>query len=240
MSGSEFFKAVESTVQRVLYNEVSTFFPARVTGAKPSLDDPTGRMVVVDLVSAFAKIDDSTPALIPLPINLIEVPLWIPNRTENFVQRPPLDPASLIGTYVGCWVSNNYLQAWRKAGNPKFLPSVPKENRKFHIADAVAMLGMYPDFASDSDQSFPPPQLPNTAEMLVKAGTFLKIGTPTIDILKLLRDLVDVITANGAIIDGAAGADPNPVTTFTSTAGTSGETLATILTKLNTVINPTA
>ncbi len=217
--------AIESVVRRVLYNEVSTFFPAIIIAAKPSPINPN--VFVCDCTSSFLTVDATTK--IPEPRIIQNVPIQLPGRTNTFMIRPPMDPVSLTGASVGLVISNNYLANWKNTGGVV----LPNDGRKFYYADAVALLGIYPDLIG---WHTPPKAL--TAQMKVVTGNFIEIGNDTADLFRMMQDLMTILATNATIIDSAAGLDPNPVTTLGTLAGPNGDTLATILTKLATLANP--
>lgn len=172
--------AIEAVVQRVLYNEVSTFFPARITKVKRSPVNPN--TVVVDVVSAFLAIDPETQLAKTRAIQ--SIPLMLTGRTNTFLLRPPTDDLSLVDAWVGLIISNSYLANWKKTGGNV----LPTDGRKYNYADAVAILGLYPDL-----MSWTTGPKENTAEMKVKSGTKLEIGSEEAEIVTLLSDTLTLV-----------------------------------------------
>jgi hypothetical protein len=220
--------AIESVVQRVLFNEVSTFFPATISKVKRSPVNPN--TVVVDVVSAFLQIDPETNLAKPRAIQ--SIPLMMVGRTNTFIIRPPTDDKSLIGSWVGLIISNNYLANWKKTGGNV----LPTDGRKFYYADAVAVLGLYPDL-----MAWTSPPKDDTAEIKVMSGTKLEIGSETADIPTLIQDL---LTVQNTLIDKLSGSVDNPGTASTGTNSKILTDLATMKTdneaiaqKLATLIN---
>ncbi|MCH9712773.1 MAG: hypothetical protein K0U20_09135 [Proteobacteria bacterium] len=205
--------AFESVVRRVLYNEVSTFFPGVITTARPSTINPN--VYVCDVLSSFLKFDLDTKT--PYPTQILDVPIILPGRTNTFMIRPPMDPLSLTGASVGLIVSNNYLANWRKTGGAV----APTEGHKFYYADAVAMLGLYPDL-----QGWPTPPVVNTAEIQVLDGTFIKMGNQVADLVKIMRGILDVMTN----IPQANGTTYGPASTSIGTPKTIAQLLVEIQT----------
>lgn len=211
--------AIESVIQRVLYNEVSTFFPGIILNAKPSEINPN--VYVCEVTSSFLKVDLETK--LPYPLRISNVPIILPGRTNTFMIRPPMDPLSLTGASVGLLITNNYLANWKRTGGTV----LPTDGRKFFYADAVAMLGFYPDLVG-----WPTPPKVNTAQMKVIDGTFMEIGNSTADLFRMMQDLLAILGTNAPVIDGSTGS------TLATLAGPNGDTLATIITKLATLANP--
>ncbi len=211
--------AIESVVQRVLYNEVSTFFPAKITTVKRS--PINNNTVIVDVESSFLTIDPEDNKTKPRAIQ--SCPLMMVGRTNNFLIRPPTDDASLIGATVGMIVSNNYLANWKKTGGTV----LPTDGRKFYYADAVAMLGLYPDI-----ESWPNPPKENTAQMKVLDGVFMEIGNSSTDIPRLIADVMDIFST-AASVSGTSG---GPLILLASSI--SGKTLAQLIAEFVTLFNP--
>lgn len=209
--------AIEAVVQRILYTEVSTFFPGTISAVKNSTSNPN--TVMVDVVSAFLKIDQITND--PSQVAIQSVPIIMPSRTNTFILRPPLDELSLVGASVGLIVSNNYLVDWKKTGG--FV--IPSDGRKYNYADAVAILGFYPDV-----ESWTTPPKTNTAQMKVLDGTFLEIGNSSTDIPRLLADVMSIFST--AASTGSGG----PL--ILSPSSISGKTLAQLVTEFATLFNP--
>lgn len=215
---------IEAVIDNAL-SKVSTFFPAQIIQARPVGDKKD--VYVCDVHSGFLKYNfdkDTTEKR-----KILNVPIILPNRTNTFIIRPPMDADSLKGAYCGLLVSNNFLADWKQEGGQVF----PSDGRKFHYADAVAILGLYPDKIG---WDTPPKQ--KTAEIKVKDGNFLEIGNSTVDVLKILADLIKILLTNASIIDGAAGLDPNPATTLSTAIGDNGDTLATMFTKIQQLLSP--
>ncbi len=208
--------AIESVIQRVLYNEVSTFFPGKITAVHRSDENPN--TVIVDVVSSFYMLNQETSLPYLRPIQ--SVPLLFANRTNTFIQRPPTDELSLIGASVGLIICNSYLANWKKAVEGIVTPS---DARKFHYADAVAILGLYPDI-----QSWATPPKENTAQMKVSPGTFMEIGNSTIDLLRVIADML-FICAQPDSSGGSLSTVPGPIY---------NKTLAELLTAFTTLFNP--
>lgn len=211
--------AIEAVVQRVLYNEVSTFFPGRIKAVKNS--PVNSNTIIVDVESAFLMINPQDNTTKVRQIN--SVPLVLPGRTNTFMIRPPLDEASLVGAYVGLLVSNNYLANWKKTGGTV----LPTDGRKFYYADAVALLGFYPDV-----ESWNTPAKDNTAQIKVKNGSFLEIGNSQTDIPRLVADLLDIFST-AASVPGVSG---GPLVLLPSTI--SGKTLAQLISEFSSLYNP--
>jgi hypothetical protein len=95
------------------------------------------------------------------------------------------------------------------------------------------MLGLYPDILGWQTA----PKV-NTAQIKTVTGTFMEIGNDTADLFRMLQDLLTILSTNATVIDGAAGFDPNPVTTLSTLVGPNGDTLAAIIAKLATLANP--
>lgn len=211
--------AIEAVVQRVLYNEVSTFFPGTISAVKASPVNPN--TVIVDVVSSFLAIEPLTNT--PKPRSIQNIPLMLPGRTNTFVLRPPTDELSLVGASVGLIVSNNYLANWKKTGGTV----LPTDGRKYHYADAVALLGLYPDI-----QSWATAPKENTAQMKVAPGTFMEIGNSSTDIPRLLADFMNILST-AASVSGVTG---GPLVLLPSAI--SGKTLAQLITEFATLFNP--
>lgn len=209
--------AIESVVQRVLYNEVSTFFPGTIISVKPSPVNPNTK--IVDVMSSFLSIDQETN--LPYPRQIQSVPLMFPGRTNTFILRPPTDELSLVGASVGLIVCNSYLANWKKTGGTV----LPTDGRKYHYADAVALLGLYPDVSS-----WMTPPKANTAQMKVAAGTFMEIGNNSTDIPRLIADVMSIFSTAVSITGGG------PLTLLPSTI--SGKTLAQLIVEFATLFNP--
>lgn len=192
--------AIESVVDRVLTNEVSTFFPARIKAVKNSTVN--SKTIIVDVESAFLMINPQDNTTKVRQIN--SVPLVLPGRTNTFMIRPPMDEASLVGAYVGLLVSNNYLANWKKTGGTV----LPTDGRKFYYADAVALLGYYPDVESWTTA----PKI-NTAQMKVKSGTYLEVGSGEADLLRIISDLLNILQTATVLVAGV----PTPITFIPST-----------------------
>jgi hypothetical protein len=216
--GDTFEDAVEAIVDGVLRG-VSTFFPGIIREAKPSPINPN--VYIANVFSSFLQVDLETK--IPSPRQIFDVPIMLPGRTNTFMIRPPMDPLSLSGASCGLIVANNYLDNWQKTGGTV----LPQDGGKFHYSDAVCMLGLYPDLVG-----WPTQPKANTAQIKVLDGTFLEIGNSTSDLFRMMQDLLTILSTNAALIDGAAGS------TLATLAGSNGDTLATILSKLATLANP--
>jgi hypothetical protein len=208
--------AIEAVVERVLYNEVSTFFPGTITKVKRS--PVNANTVIVDVESSFLTVDPETNQTKPRRIQ--SVPLMMVAKTNTFIIRPPLDDASLIGASVGLIVANNYLANWKKTGGTV----LPTDGRKYHYADAVAMFGLCPDVMS---WSTPPKE--NTAQIKALDGTYLEVGNSTVDIPRLLADFLDIVL-------NAKDAEARPLVFSPSTV--TGDTIAQLITKIATLYNP--
>lgn len=211
--------AIESVVHRVLYNEVSTFFPGKIKAIKTSKINPM--TILVDVESAFLMVNSEDGSTKIKQIN--SVPLIMPGRTNTFIIRPPMDEASLVGAYVGLIVSNNYLADWQNTGGNV----LPTDGRKFYYADAVALLGYYPDV-----ESWNTPAKDNTAQIKVKNGTYLEIGNSQTDIPRLVADLLDIFST-AASVPGVSG---GPLVLLPSTI--SGKTLAQLISEFSSLYNP--
>ena len=211
--------AIDGRIRMLLHREVSTFFPGIIKAVKDSPYNPNTK--IVDVTSAFLRVDPQTNTTKPRQIQ--SVPLLLPNRTNTFIQRPPLDEASLVGAYVGLLVSNNYLANWKKTGGSV----LPTDGRKYHIADAVAILGLYPDL-----ESWTTAPKENTAQIKVKPGTFLEIGNSQTDIPRLIADVMDIFSTAQSL-PGVAG---GPLVLLPSSI--SGKTLAQLIAEFVSLFNP--
>lgn len=211
--------AIEAVVERVLYNEVSTFFPATITKVKRSKANTN--TVIVDVESVFLTVDPETNKTSPRSIQ--SVPLMMTGRTNTFMIRPPTDDASLLGSSVGLLVCNSYLANWKKTGGTV----LPTDGRKFHYADAVAISGLYPDVKS---WSTPPKK--NTAQMKVSTGTFMEIGNTKTDIPRLIADMMDIFST-AASLPGTGGG-----LLVLSPSSISAKTLPQLVTEFATLFNP--
>jgi len=213
--------AIESVVRRVLYNEVSTFFPGIIKAVKTSPHNPNTK--IVDVTSAFLRVDPETNTTKPRQIQ--SVPLVLPARTNTFMIRPPLDEKSLVGAYVGLIVSNSYLANWKKTGGSV----LPTDGRKYHFADAVALMGYYPDL-----ESWTTAPKENTAQIKVKPGTFLEIGNSKTDIPRLIADVMDIFSTAQSPSGTTGGL------LVLSPSSISGKTLAQLVAEFSNLFNPDA
>lgn len=211
--------AIEGRIRMLLYNEVSTFFPGVIRAVKASPHNPNTK--IVDVESAFLRVEPETNTTKPRKIQ--NVPLIMPGRTNTFIIRPPLDDASLVGAYVGLVISNSYLANWKKTGGSV----LPTDGRKYHYADAVAMLGLYPDL-----ESWTTAPKESTAQMKVKPGTYLEIGNSQTDIPRLIADVMDIFSTAQSL-PGVAG---GPLVLLPSSI--SGKTLAQLIAEFVSLFNP--
>lgn len=209
--------AIESTVDRILNNQVSTAFPATISNARPSEINPN--TYVCDVVSAFLTVNDNVAVPVTTPKQILNVPIVLPGRTNTFMIRPPMDPLSLTGASVLLIVSDTYLANWKKTGGAV----LPRYTRRFNCADAIAILGYYPDI-----NSWPTPPKVNTAQVKVQDGTFIEIGNNTADLLRMMQDLIFIMNQ-----PNTGGNTPVP-----ATVGPNGDTMATLITKIATLANP--
>lgn len=191
--------AIESTVYRILYNEVSTFFPAEITKVNRE-----GGYVTVDCESCFLRVDDSTGKDLTYSKKIQDVPLMLP-QNGGFILRPPLDDECLVGETVGLHISNNYLANWKNTGG-KVLPTL---GRKFHIADAVAQFGLYP-----SNKVWDVKQEAKTAEFQVKKGYKIGIGDGENELLKMFHQ---TLTTFDELLTKLQGPVDKPSTSSTGT-----------------------
>lgn len=189
-TGGTSIDAIESTIYRILYNEVSTFLPAIITAVNRK-----GDYILLDVESCFLKLNDDVSPMQTYTEKILDVPLMI-YQNGGMVFRPPLDDEFLIGESVGLIVANTYLANWKKTGG-KVLPT---QGRKFHIADAVAQLGLYP-----SNKTWKTKQVEKTAELQVKSGVKLSIGNEDgIDLMTTVADIVDILKNAVSISGGGA------------------------------------
>lgn len=209
--------AIETVVDRVLNNSVSVSFPAQITKVKRSKVNPN--TVVVDVAPNLMDLDPQTGT--PIPDEILNVPIQFVGRTNNFLIRPPTDDDSLVGAGVNCIVCDRYLANWKKTGGLV----VASDARRFDIADAVAILGLYPDV-----NSWPFPPKTKTAQMKVLNGTFIEIGNSTTDIPRLLADFMDIFT--NAVAPSGGGS----LVLLPSTI--SGKTLTQLVTEFASLYNP--
>ncbi len=216
---------IETVVWRVL-SGVHTCFPAKITKVYNAKVDPL--TTVVDVVAGLGEYNDITGS--PDEVEILNIPLVYPGRTNNFIIRPPVDSASLVGSFVKISVSDTFIAEWKKTGGTNLTITDP---RRFDRRDAIAEFGLYPD-----KMPWPTPPKDSTAQIKVKQGTMLEIGNSEADIPRMLQDLVAILTTNGAIIDAGAGVDPNPTTFFEESVGPSGDKLSDITAKLATLANP--
>lgn len=212
--------AIEAVVTRVLYNEVSTFFPACIDAVKESPSN--SNTIVVDVTSGFLMVNPEDNTTKPRKIQ--NVPIILPERTNTFLVRPPLDEDSLVGAYVGLLVSNNYLANWKKNGGQV----LPTDGRKFYYADAVALLGFYPDLKAWST-----PPKDNTGQIKVKKGTYLEIGNSQTDLFRLISDLLNILKSATTLVAGS----PVPLTFIPSTLQPL-KTIDQLITDLATITQP--
>lgn len=212
--------AIESVVTRVLNNSVSTSFPATISKVNKAKVNPN--TVIVDVVPNLMDLDAATGA--PIPDEILDIPLMMVGRTNNFLIRPPTDADSLVGAGVNCFVSSRYLANWRKTGGVV----VANDARRFDKADAVAILGLFPDV-----QSWPFPPKAKTAQMKVLNGTFFEWGNSTVDIPRLLMDILNILQTAKYTIEGV----PTPIV-YTQSTLQPLNTLSKLTTDLATLANP--
>lgn len=174
---AEFIEAQEAIINRVL-SGVSTAFPATIIA-------PSQIEGLVDVQPNHKfKIPGNPKELTPNPIN--NVPLLSLHRTSGkklaTIIRPPKE--SLIGTKVLCVTCEHSITEWRSSdGGTVFA----RENRRFDINDAVAIIGLYPETVKWSLD----PQKPDTFEFLGTSGVKFHIGTSTADFLKIMYDFLE-------------------------------------------------
>lgn len=207
---------IETVVWRVL-SGVHTCFPAKIIKVKPAKVNPES--TVVDVVAALGEINPETEK--PDPIEILNIPLVYPGRTGNFIIRPPVDSASLLGAFVKISVSDTFLADWKKSGGTNL---VITDKRRFDRRDAIAEFGFYPD-----SMPWPTKAKDKTAQMKVGPGTFLEMGNSQTDIPRVIADLMDIMT-------NAKDAEARPLVFVPSTI--SGKTLPQLVTEFATLFNP--
>lgn len=209
--------AVEMVVDRIL-GGVHTCFPAIIDKVKQSKVNPD--VTVIDVTSAFGSIDQETNT--PEPVQILNVPLIYPGRTDNFIIRPPTDKAALVGSHVKISVCDTFLADWKKTGGTN---TVPTDGRRFYRGDAVAEFGFYPD-----NLPWYTPAKVNTAQIKVKEGVFLEIGSGGVDMLRILADAMNILsTAASTGSGGPLVLQPSAI---------SGKTIAQLLADFAKLYNP--
>jgi len=206
---------IETVVHRIL-SGVSTTFPATITKSQPSKVNPN--TTVVDVISAFGLLNQITGT--PEPVQLLNIPLVYPARTNSFIIRPPTDPASLVGVNVKISVCDTFLADWKKTGGVN-TPVI--DARKFDKGDAIAEFGLYPDSIS-----WYTPAKPLTAQIKTRDGTFLEIGNSSTDMLRVIADMLSIV-AQPDSMGGSLASVPSLI---------SGKTLAQLSTEFATLFNP--
>jgi len=207
--------AIESVVSRVM-SSVSTSMPGNIIAARPSLSNPNN--YVADVFSGFLKVDSLTKS--PYPQRILNVPILLPGKTNTFMIRPPMDPLSMAGLDVLLIVTNNFLADWKNTGGLV----LPSDGRKFFHADAVAVLGLSPDL-----KGWPTPPKINTGQIKTADGTFLEIGNSTADLLRMMQDLISIVSQPNSA-GGTLAAVPSVIR--------SSETLVTLAAKIASLANP--
>ncbi len=172
---------IETVVWRVL-SGVHTCFPAQIIKAYPAKVDPL--TTVVDVVAGLGEYNDITGS--PDKVEILNIPLVYPGRTNNFIIRPPVDSASLVGSFVKISVSDTFIAEWKKTGGTNLTITDP---RRFDRRDAIAEFGFYPD-----SKPWPTASKASTAQIKVKPGAMLEIGNSTADIPRILADILSIIS----------------------------------------------
>lgn len=246
-----FEEAIQGVVREILCNEVSTFFPAQIQAAN-TVDGVT----TVDVISSIAFYDDYEKK--EKAKEMVNVPILLPNSTNSFIMRPPLDSDSLVGSYVGIVVSQSYFQNWLEVGGNTVLPN---DSRRFHYSDAVAILGFFPNtkkwstLATDKKAEIKVTE-GNSIEVgndnsnfvlnesneisLETENSFIKIdstekisiGKTDAEICGLLKDLVEILSLSPYNDSQAVPCTINP-----SITSSNGNTFSKILTALGTIAN---
>jgi hypothetical protein len=171
---------IENVVWRVL-SGVHTSFPAKITKVKKSKTNAL--TTIVDVVAGLGELNQDSES--PEPVEILNVPLVYPGRTGNFIIRPPVDEASLLGAFVKISVSDTFLADWKKTGGTNLTIT---DSRRFDRRDAIAEFGFYPDSMPWATKA-----KDGTAQMKVGPGTFLEIGNSTADIPRMLADILSII-----------------------------------------------
>jgi hypothetical protein len=214
-------RCIETIIDRVLTNDVSTFSPAIITKVIKAKNNEN--VVLCDCKSSFLQVVNDGGVNTKKEKTILNVPLLLPSTTNTFTLRPPLDDASLVGAGVGLIVSDTYLANWRESsGETPVLPTYP---RKFNVADAVAILGLTP-----TKKGFDSPLKDSTAQIKVKQGVKIEIGNDSADLLRILKDLIEIVT-NANTPAGTAGGP------LIFTPASTGETIASIAAAIETITN---
>jgi len=202
---AEFVKAVSNAIERRLL-DVHTSLPGVVDSF-----DPVTKTADIQ-VALKRELTDGTEIQIP---KLTNVPIMWPRTTSGGIYFPLAK-----GDYVTLFFIERSTDAWRVRGGVVN----PKDSRKFHLSDAFAYPGGYPDIAP---MSVPILDIGNFVIMngdamvsladdgTVKAGTTTGVHTEPAILGNVLKDYLDTVNEKlDAIIDimiaGTSGLTTGP------------------------------